>query len=399
MEMNTRLQVEHPVTEAVTGEDLVAWQFKIAAGEPLPLTQEEIAQRIRERGWAFEARIYAENPAQNFMPDAGTLLRLRTPATSESVRIDAGFVEGDIISSAYDPMIAKLIVSGPTREIAIRRMFLALQDYEVVGINTNIEFLKRVCQSPDFIAGLVETGYIPKHHDELFADATIAPETYVQAAIGLLSQEISSSPSSLSSTGPHGLTITSVPTTTTRSFSFHPSPATPDSSTITCAVTAKAPTLFDVSISSTDSDLTQTYTDLIATAHDSQLTTFFPHTRLTSTLVSSESGNEVTLFSQGSQTQLTLATPAWYEKALGIKDVTNSVLAPMPCKVLRNEVKEGDKVEKDQPLVVIESMKMETVIRSPVSGIVARLAHKQGDICKAGTVLVLFEEGGDGDKK
>jgi len=114
MEMNTRLQVEHPVTEAVTGEDLVSWQFKVAAGEPLPLDQETIAQRISERGWAIEARIYAENPRQNFMPDSGKLIYLKTPQISDSVRIDAGFIEGDTVSSAYDGMIAKLIVSGPT---------------------------------------------------------------------------------------------------------------------------------------------------------------------------------------------------------------------------------------------------------------------------------------------
>lgn len=121
------------VTEAITGEDLVQWQFLVAAGEPLPLDQQTIAQRISERGWAIEARIYAENPNENFMPDSGKLVHLRTPAISESVRIDAGFIEGDTISSAYDGMIAKLIVSGSTREIALRKMYVALQDYEVVG--------------------------------------------------------------------------------------------------------------------------------------------------------------------------------------------------------------------------------------------------------------------------
>lgn len=105
MEMNTRLQVEHPVTEEITGEDLVSWQFKVAAGEPLPLNQETIAQKISERGWAIEARIYAENPSQNFIPDSGKLIYLRTPKISDSVRIDAGFTEGDTVSSAYGTYI------------------------------------------------------------------------------------------------------------------------------------------------------------------------------------------------------------------------------------------------------------------------------------------------------
>lgn len=144
MEMNTRLQVEHPVTEEITGEDLVSWQFKVAAGEPLPLDQDTIARRIAERGWAIEARIYAEDPTQNFMPDSGKLLRLKTPRISDTVRIDAGFIEGDTISSAYDGMIAKLIVSGPTREVALRKLHTALEEYEVVGLSTNIEVSRLV---------------------------------------------------------------------------------------------------------------------------------------------------------------------------------------------------------------------------------------------------------------
>jgi len=132
------------------------------------------------------------------------------------------------------------------------------------------------------------------------------------------------------------------------------------------------------------------YPNVVCEPQSPSISTYFPHTRIESTIITD--GDKITLFQKGKQIQLTLATPSWYEKALGLKDVANSVLAPMPCKVLRNEVKEGDKVEKDQALVVIESMKMETVIRSPQKGVVAKLVHKEGDICKAGTVLVLFEE-------
>ena len=187
MEMNTRLQVEHPVTEMVTGEDLVRWQLIVAAGGKLPLTQEEVEKRIRQRGLAIEARIYAENPDMGFIPDSGKLLHLRTPNfVSESVRVDAGFAEGDEVSSYYDPMIAKLIVRGESRNEALQKLRAALESYEIAGPVTNIEFLKKMCMSPAFVAGDVETGYISKHHDELFQSQEIAPEVFAQAAIGLM---------------------------------------------------------------------------------------------------------------------------------------------------------------------------------------------------------------------
>lgn len=200
MEMNTRLQVEHPVTEMVTGEDLVRWQLIVAEGGKLPLTQAQIEQRIAERGHAIEARIYAENPDMNFMPDSGSLLHLRTPTPSQTVRIDSGFLAGDQVSSHYDPMIAKLIVQGPTREAAIQKLRAALEDYEVAGPTTNIEFIKRMCVSRDFVAGDVETGYIQKHHAELFTPQPPAPEVYAQAALGLALQEVhaSAKPAALS---------------------------------------------------------------------------------------------------------------------------------------------------------------------------------------------------------
>ncbi|KAF8846675.1 3-methylcrotonyl-CoA carboxylase-like protein subunit alpha [Acephala macrosclerotiorum] len=385
MEMNTRLQVEHPVTEEITGEDLVSWQFKVAAGDPLPLDQEAIARRISKRGWAIEARIYAENPSQNFMPDSGKLIHLRTPKLSDSVRIDAGFIEGDTVSAAYDGMIAKLIVSGPTREVAIRKLHAALQDYEVVGLSTNIEFLKKICKSPAFVRGDVETGYIQKHSDELFAPETVEPEAVAQAALGLLSNELPSMASGITP-GPHSETV-GFGQTSSRQYTFI---LTGTSEPIQVALEQSGPNIFQIAVKGSGID--RTYSNVLCTPVHPTISTFFPHTRIESTLIID--GDRLSLFQHGKQINLTLPTPGWFEKALGLKDVTNSVLAPMPCKVLRNEVEEGDEVKKGQPLVVIESMKMETMIRSPQSGIVAKLVHKAGDICKAGTVLVLFEEVG-----
>lgn len=387
MEMNTRLQVEHPVTEMVTGEDLVRWQLIVAEGGRLPLTQKEIEQRIEERGAAIEARIYAENPDMNFIPDSGTLLHLRTPTTTPTVRIDAGFVAGDEVTSHYDPMIAKLIVQGPTREAAIQKLRAALEEYEVAGPITNIEFLKKICVSHDFVAGNVETGYIQKHHDELFNPSPPAPEIYAQAALGLALQELAP-PSSDTYSTPSDMAAGFGSGYQMREYSLVTVPADgkTETSTTSVRIRQKAPSSFDITIGD------QSYPNVNSTFSRSSntLSTFYPHTRLETTFVRDE--DKLTLFQQGKQYRLKLGMPKWAEKALGVKDVTNSVLAPMPCKVLKVEVEEGDTVKKDQPLVVIESMKMETVIRSPHDGVIARVVHRKGDLCKAGTALVEFAE-------
>jgi 3-methylcrotonyl-CoA carboxylase alpha subunit len=387
MEMNTRLQVEHPVTEMVTGEDLVRWQLIVAEGGKLPLTQQEIEQRIKERGAAIEARIYAENPDMNFIPDSGLLLHLKTPKPSATVRIDAGFVAGDEVSSHYDPMIAKLIVQGPTREAAIAKLRAALEEYEVAGPITNIEFLKKMCISPDFVAGNVETGYIQKHHDELFTPTPPAPEVYAQAALGLALQEISKAHTDVFS-GPPVTSIGYSSKFQRRQVDLVELPANGkgDSTSTPITIIQTAPTKFDVVVGD------QTYSNVVSTFSPSTntLTTFFPHTRLSTTFIRDE--DRLTLFQQGKQYRLQLAMPKWAVKALGVKDLANSVLAPMPCKVLRVDVQEGDEVKRDQPLVVIESMKMETVIRAPHDGVVAKVVHKAGDLCKAGTALVEFRE-------
>ncbi|KAJ2627489.1 Methylcrotonoyl-CoA carboxylase subunit alpha, mitochondrial, partial [Coemansia sp. RSA 1694] len=180
MEMNTRLQVEHPVTEMVTGTDLVQWQLEVAAGNRLPQLQGDIACT----GHAFEARIYAENPDAGFLPDTGRLVHVATPQPSADVRVETGVQAGDAISVHYDPMIAKLVVRGRDRAAALRVLRAALAEYEVAGVHTNIGFLRRLAQSPDFVAGLVETGYIDKHAAELFpALAAPTPEATAQAAL------------------------------------------------------------------------------------------------------------------------------------------------------------------------------------------------------------------------
>ncbi|KAK8123128.1 carbamoyl-phosphate synthase subunit L [Apiospora sp. TS-2023a] len=412
MEMNTRLQVEHPVSEMVTGTDLVEWQFRVAAGEKLPLTQKEIMDRITHHGHAIEARIYAESPEKGFMPDSGKLVHLSTPKTSDDVRIDAGFVQGDTVTEAYDGMIAKLIVRGDDRETAIRRMYTALQEYEVVGLSTNIEFLKRLCRSQAFIEGDVETGFIDKWKSELFDPLTIEPEVYVQAALGLFNSTTAKAGSLLEGGGPHGTTLGFGQDLSERKFTFRApdtEPAFEGGGLVTAVtITQKGNQLFDARVCRKNHE-DEVYEGLVSSTTaalkghgTTSLETFFPETRIASTVVQDELNNDkMSVFQRGIKTELALLPPTWYEKALGLKEAKASVAAPMPCKVLKNEVKEGDRVTKGTPLVVwltrdnsIESMKMETVIRSPQDGVIKKLAHKEGDKCKAGTVLVVFEDEG-----
>ncbi|HMV93968.1 MAG TPA: acetyl/propionyl/methylcrotonyl-CoA carboxylase subunit alpha, partial [Thauera aminoaromatica] len=183
MEMNTRLQVEHPVTEMITGLDLVEWQLRVASGEKLPLAQEQ----LQIRGHALEARIYAEDPAKGFLPSTGKLVHLAPPAESLHVRVDTGVEEGDEISPHYDPMIAKLIVWDINRDRALARMLQALADYRVVGVANNIEFLSRLTACPAFAGADLDTGLIEREKAYLFpADEAVPAEVLQIAALAEL---------------------------------------------------------------------------------------------------------------------------------------------------------------------------------------------------------------------
>jgi 3-methylcrotonyl-CoA carboxylase alpha subunit len=371
MEMNTRLQVEHPVTEMVTGEDLVKWQLIVAEGGKLPLTQDQIEQQISQRGHAIEARIYAENPEMNFMPDSGTLLHLRLPPLSENVRVDAGFIAGDEVSSHYDPMIAKLIVRGETREQALQKMGSALESYEIGGPVTNIEFLKRVCASPAFIAGEVETGYINKYRDELFAPVIVPGEAIAQAAIGLLLQERASAAKSL----PDSIFSATFVGNQMLDRSYTIAERSADINIKNDPIKVSVREISKDQLEITVNDKTYKIV-LDSSSTSSSFTSFYPHGRFETTFIRSE--DQITIWQQGQQYRFELTKPSWVDKALGVKDLAHSVLTPMPCKLLRVDVKEGDEVKKGQILAVIESMKMETVIRSPVDGIIERVVHKAG---------------------
>lgn len=284
-------------------------------------------------------------------------------------------------------MIAKLIVQGPTREVAIQKLHAALSGYEIAGPITNVEFLKRVCKTPAFVAGDVETGFITKQQSSLFEKVEIPPEVYAQAALGtFLMESTPLKPNgnlALHFGGQSGFTTTFH----TRIYHFTPDihPSSPAQSPIAVEIKHLSSGLFDLSINKVGFTTTNTYAS-ISTNYNPltrTITSYFPHTRLQTRIIPSsshlDSNNKVlTIFHLGSQHRLRIPTPGWITKALGTKEVTHSVLAPMPCKVLRVEVHEGDMVAKDQVLVVIESMKMETVIRSPQAGRVKKVVHGQG---------------------
>ncbi|ERF73104.1 hypothetical protein EPUS_06565 [Endocarpon pusillum Z07020] len=405
MEMNTRLQVEHPVTEMVTGLDLVHWQIMVPEGRPLPQNQEQVEAAIGTRGHAIEARIYAENPAKGFIPDSGKLLHVRLPTQTENVRVDSGFIEGDEVSSHYDPMIAKLIVRGDTREEAVRSLTLALDEYEVAGPITNIEFLKRLCKSEDFLRGAVETGYIDKHRDELFTPKRLDDEILAQGAIASFFQSsFSKSPSPLRASNALAW-LSPYSDFQSRVFHFLSADEEPKLGVkphpYSVHLRQTSPGRFSVSILES-----QTFRDVACSANfdisTSTLTTYFPSTRLTSRVIipSSAIRSSATLpihiFARGSLYRLLPAPPTWLSAALGVTENPNSLLSPMPCKILRVDVQAGDVMKKDQALLIIESMKMETVIRSPGEGLVVkRVVHGQGEVVGSGVELVEFEDVGE----
>src|SRR5678816_2033510 len=180
MEMNTRLQVEHPVTEMITGLDLVEWQLRVAFGEALPRTQDELAIS----GHAIEARIYAEDPDKGFLPSTGRLVHLAPPRESLHVRVDTGVEQGDEITPYYDPMIAKLIVWDETRDLALARMLQALAQYRIVGVANNVEFLSRLVACPAFARADLDTGLIERERAFLFPEKHEAPDqAYLIAAL------------------------------------------------------------------------------------------------------------------------------------------------------------------------------------------------------------------------
>ncbi|MBB4575939.1 acetyl/propionyl/methylcrotonyl-CoA carboxylase subunit alpha [Rhizobium lentis] len=313
MEMNTRLQVEHPVTEAISGEDLVLWQLKVASGEPLPKGQGEITMN----GWAFEARLYAENPAAGYLPSTGRLDHLKLPT---SVRVDSGVVEGDEITAFYDPMIAKIIAHGPNRETALSKLAAACAEIEVWPVKSNAGLLARIAIEPDFRAARIDTGFLDRHGQSLVASEP--DETVIDKAATALSKAAHGDPW-------YALTGFRI--------------AGPSDSRVRLRI-------------------------------DGHL--HWGHARAGLEAKTIEMDETTVLFDAGNAWSIGLPHAGEVEANHGVGD--GAILSPMPGLVISVEVTEGDRVAKGDRLLTVEAMKMEHSLRAPFDGIVGKLQVSPG---------------------
>jgi 3-methylcrotonyl-CoA carboxylase alpha subunit len=382
MEMNTRLQVEHPVTEAITGLDLVEWQLLVAAGDKLPLRQDQ----LRITGHAIEARICAENPDNNFLPATGTLHVYAKPAHTafarSDVRIDDGVRQGDAISPYYDSMVAKLIVHGATREEALAKLDKALAQTHIVGLNTNVQFLRHVVQSPSFVQANLDTALIPREEKVLFhqekmglAQAIAAQVAHVLIADrALQTADPFSRRDGWRAYGVH---------TRRFMFEFHDQPATAELTYLhtgalhlqvqgqSADVPATAGTL-SFSRNAATGAVTVAFAGQRAEVHGYALVV--------------PKGTEAHLFNAQAATKI-IAIDPFLQLAVG-HAAAGRLTAPMPGKVVSFAVKPGDAVKAGQALAVMEAMKMEHTIAAPNDGTVAELLYAPGDQVAEGAELL-----------
>lgn len=369
MEMNTRLQVEHPVTESVTGVDLVEWQFRIAAGEPIPLKQDE----IQLNGWAMEARLYAEDPANGFLPSIGKLEHFVMP---DGIRVDTGVEQGGEVSQFYDPMIAKLIVHEDTREAAAARLAEAAGEVEVWPVKANAGFLKRCLEHPRFVAGDVDTGFIAAEEAALLgkgpsSDARIA-------ALNLIADRHDLSPQ--------------------RGEYLSPWSPDADSAAVGFRLNGPSRALFQAQINGErieGSVLTNGSGDfswkieadgrtVVSRANDDRI---FLSEGVSFGYAGASSGVEGVIFEQGDAWPVTVASS---ERGPGEGSASDgSLRAPMPGKIVATPVKAGDAVTKGQPVVVLEAMKMEHALTAPFDGVVESVASLGDQVVEAAVLAVV----------
>jgi 3-methylcrotonyl-CoA carboxylase alpha subunit len=375
MEMNTRLQVEHPVTEMISGTDLVEWQLRVAAGETLPKRQDE----LRISGHAFEARLYAEDPARDFLPATGVLRHLRVPDGDAHVRVDTGVREGDAISIHYDPMIAKLVVWGADRDAALRRLRAALARYEIVGVTTNRDFLARLAAAPDFAAGAVDTGFIARHREALIPPPSAAPPRIVAAAALtlLLDQADAARDAAARSRDPYSPWHTRagwrLNGDTYQDLVFLDGEN---------AVSVRAHYRGDgFSLDLAEGSV------LAAAARDAG-TLALGLDGVVSRLPIVRLGAELTIFADDAAHRLIhrdpLAPQAEEELAGG------KLTAPMPGKIIQVLTAAQAQVRRGEVLIVLEAMKMEHSVTAPSDGIVARVNYAVGDLVEEGAELLAF---------
>jgi 3-methylcrotonyl-CoA carboxylase alpha subunit len=377
MEMNTRLQVEHPVTEMITGLDLVEWQLRVASGQPLPLTQEQ----LEIDGHAIEARVYAEDPDRGFLPSTGHLVHLVPPPESDSVRVDTGVEQGDEITPYYDPMIAKLIVWGADRKQALARMRRALAQYRVVGVSNNINFLSRLVALPSFANAELDTGLIEREHGLLFPpDEEVPDEVWLVAALAELlheQREVNAKSAAAAHRGSpwRALDGWRLNSRAERKLALRLQ------DTLQEVVVVVVPGAYQLALNGRSVRASGTL------GRGGAVHAQLDDRRVNAAVVIT--GERRHVFYRGHSWPLALVDTL-YVGGEG-EDVEGGLRAPMPGKVVTLIAEPGGVVEKGAPLLVLEAMKMEHTITAPRKGKVVSFHVAAGDQVADGAELVEFE--------
>ncbi|HKR75523.1 MAG TPA: acetyl/propionyl/methylcrotonyl-CoA carboxylase subunit alpha [Rhodanobacter sp.] len=374
MEMNTRLQVEHPVTELTHGVDLVEWQLRVANGEPLPLAQEQVASH----GHAIEVRLYAEDPEQNFLPGSGRLQALRLPAPSRHVRLDGGVIEGDTVTIFYDPMIAKLIVWDTDRPQALERLRQALAGCEIEGPKSNIAFLERLARHPAIVEARIDTGYLDRHLDEFVAGHSEpdARTLFAAATAALLHDEghVTANPAD-----PHSPWASAdawrVGHAGKRVVAF-----------------TRGEARFEIEAHGHAGDYRLRHGDVACEVHGARLGEDSLSARYDGEAERHELRTDArrVLLHDDAGCRWRLDRAAAYAWASKNAAGGNQVIAPMPGRIVLVKAQSGDSVEEGQELLVMEAMKMELALKAPRAGTIESVSAAQGDFVEADAVLVRF---------
>lgn len=388
MEMNTRLQVEHPVTEMISGQDLVEWQLRVAAGETLPRKQEE----LKLNGHAFEARIYAEDPNNDFLPATGQLSLLKTPVESEHVRIDTGVRQGDEVSVFYDPMIAKLIVWDENREKALQRLAKALREYRIDGVTTNIEFLYNLATTQAFANEEIDTGFIEKNHQAIFHkpskanDELLAKQLPIAALYLVLSLANETKDKAALSNDPQSPWHN---TNAWRLNEAHSQTLTLAHNDIEYAIEVEQKRHASASyylISITDENNNQQTFDCQGEINGEEITVTIDGHR--SQTVIAQTGEHISLYQEHGVFSFNRVLPDYGQNLSD--DNHGGLTAPMNGTMVSVLIAAGEQVKKDQPLVIMEAMKMEHTIKAPSDGIVDEVYFNAGDMVDGGAELLAF---------
>lgn len=377
MEMNTRLQVEHPVTEMITGQDLVEWQLRVAAGEKLPLQQSE----LQINGHAFEARIYAEDPDNDFLPVTGTLTYLQPPAESDHVRVDTGVLQGDEVSVFYDPMIAKLIVWDENRDRALSRLTRALSEYRISGMVTNTEFLYNLASTKAFRDADLDTGFIEKHQDAIFhtGDSNSEQHLPLTALYLVLKQQQQAALKAHGSNDPHSPWHDP---SAWRLNEAHRHSLNIDLNGQTHAVVVEQRGACRYLIRIGEQSL-------LAAGELNGNDLYADIDGYRQRLTAAEHDGIFTLFTADEALHFSLAKPD-----LGDADssaAAGGLTAPMNGTIVTLLAEAGTEVEADTPLLVMEAMKMEHTIRAPAAGKVTEFYYQPGDLVDGGSELLAFD--------